>query len=739
MQDKEKKVAEKKMSAKLAKELGLSASEYKKIQEILGRNPNYTELGMFSAMWSEHCSYKNSIKVLKKLPTTGKNVFLTAGENSGGVSINDDYAVVFKVESHNHPSAVEPYEASATGGGGCIRDIFTVGARPLFLLSSLRFGMLSDKRTKYLFKEIARGFTDYANAVDLPAIAGEVYFDSSYQGNPLVNAMVVGLLKKENMVRARAKGAGNLVIIAGGRTGRDGVEGASFASSGLDDSAKERKSAVAIGDPKIGKKIREACLEIAEKKLVVGMQDMGAAGIVCSTAETAYKAGTGMEIDIALVPRKEKGMNPYEIMLSESQERMLLIVTPKGLNTVKAVFKKWDVEFSVIGKVTKDGLLRVKEDGKVVAEVPAEALANGPKYDRESREPRYLKQTRTLSLSKIKEPEDYNKTLLKLLSSPTLASKEYIAEKVRSKLTSPLCIKSGNDAGVYYCKQINKAIAATIDCNGLYCYLDPFLGAQIAVAEAARNLVCCGARPLAVTDGLNFGNPFNPEIYWQFVKVVEGITKACNYFDIPVVSGNVSFNNESATGAVYPTPVIGMVGVIDNIRNITSSDFKKDGDVILLIGRNEEEIGGSQYLSLAHNINKGTPPNLNLKREKDVQDAVLEIAGQRLASSSHDCSDGGLAVALAECCILGGHGAVIAVNDKIRTDALLFGESQSRIIISAPNKNQDKIKNICKKYNVPFKFIGEVKGDSLIINDFIKAKVAKLQDVHSKAIAQAIK
>lgn len=732
-------MAEKKMSAKLAKELGLSASEYKKIQEILGRNPNYTELGMFSAMWSEHCSYKNSIKVLKKLPTTGKNVFLTAGENSGGVSINDDYAVVFKVESHNHPSAVEPYEASATGGGGCIRDIFTVGARPLFLLSSLRFGMLSDKRTKYLFKEIARGFTDYANAVDLPAIAGEVYFDSSYQGNPLVNAMVVGLLKKENMVRARAKGAGNLVIIAGGRTGRDGVEGASFASSGLDDSAKERKSAVAIGDPKIGKKIREACLEIAEKKLVVGMQDMGAAGIVCSTAETAYKAGTGMEIDIALVPRKEKGMNPYEIMLSESQERMLLIVTPKGLNTVKAVFKKWDVEFSVIGKVTKDGLLRVKEDGKVVAEVPAEALANGPKYDRESREPRYLKQTRTLSLSKIKEPEDYNKTLLKLLSSPTLASKEYIAEKVRSKLTSPLCIKSGNDAGVYYCKQINKAIAATIDCNGLYCYLDPFLGAQIAVAEAARNLVCCGARPLAVTDGLNFGNPFNPEIYWQFVKVVEGITKACNYFDIPVVSGNVSFNNESATGAVYPTPVIGMVGVIDNIRNITSSDFKKDGDVILLIGRNEEEIGGSQYLSLAHNINKGTPPNLNLKREKDVQDAVLEIAGQRLASSSHDCSDGGLAVALAECCILGGHGAVIAVNDKIRTDALLFGESQSRIIISAPNKNQDKIKNICKKYNVPFKFIGEVKGDSLIINDFIKAKVAKLQDVHSKAIAQAIK
>lgn len=731
-------MAEKKMNLKLAKELGLSADEYKQIQTLLGRNPNYTELGMFSAMWSEHCSYKNSIKVLKKLPTTGKSVFLTAGENSGGVSIDNDYAVVFKVESHNHPSAVEPYEASATGGGGCIRDIFTVGARPLFLLSSLRFGMLSDKRTKYLFKEIARGFTDYANAVDLPAIAGEVYFDPSYQGNPLVNAMVVGLLKKKNIVKARASGIGNLVIIAGGRTGRDGVEGASFASSGLDESAKERKGAVAIGDPKIGKKIREACLEIAEKKLVVGMQDMGAAGIVCSTAETAYKAGTGIEIDIALVPRKEKGMNPYEIMLSESQERMLLIVAPKKLNAVKAVFKKWNVEFSVIGKVIKGGILRVKEDGKVVAEVPAEALANGPRYDRESREPRYLKQTGTLSLSKIKEPKDYNKTLLTLLSSPTLASKEYIAEKVDPKLTSSLCVKGGNDAGVYYCKQMNKAIAATIDCNGLYCYLDPFMGAQIAVAEASRNLVCCGARPLAVTDGLNFGDPFNPEIYWQFVKSVEGITKACKYFGLPVISGNVSFNNENPKGAVYPTPVIGMVGIVDNVKKVTSSDFKKEGDVILLIGQNKEEIGGSQYLSIIHDLRKGKPPTLDLNREKNVQDAVLEIIGQRLASSAHDCSDGGLAVALAECCILGGNGAVITIKDKMRTDALLFGESQSRIVISTARKNQEKIKTICKKFHAPCTAIGEIKGDSLVINNSIKVKVARLQEAHGKAIPKAI-
>jgi phosphoribosylformylglycinamidine synthase len=431
-------------------------------------------------------------------------------------------------------------------------------------------------------------------------------------------------------------------------------------------------------------------------------------------------------------------MNPYEIMLSESQERMLLIVAPKKLNAVKAVFKKWNVEFSVIGKVIKGGILRVKEDGKVVAEVPAEALANGPRYDRESREPRYLKQTGTLSLSKIKEPKDYNKTLLTLLSSPTLASKEYIAEKVDPKLTSSLCVKGGNDAGVYYCKQMNKAIAATIDCNGLYCYLDPFMGAQIAVAEASRNLVCCGARPLAVTDGLNFGDPFNPEIYWQFVKSVEGITKACKYFGLPVISGNVSFNNENPKGAVYPTPVIGMVGIVDNVKKVTSSDFKKEGDVILLIGQNKEEIGGSQYLSIIHDLRKGTPPTLDLNREKNVQDAVLEIIGQRLASSVHDCSDGGLVIALAECCILGGNGAVITIKDKMRTDALLFGESQSRIVISTARKNQEKIKTICKKFHAPCTAIGEVKGDSLVINNSIKVKVARLQEAHGKAIPKAI-
>ena len=725
-------------AAKLAEELGLSAYEYERIRTLLGREANYTELGMFSAMWSEHCSYKNSRKVLRLLPTEGKNVFLTAGENSGAVSIGDKYAVVFKVESHNHPSAIEPYIASATGGGGCIRDIFTVGARPLFVLSSLRFGLLSDDRTKFLFKEVARGFTNYANAVDLPAIAGEVYFDSSYQGNPLVNAMVVGLLKKGNIIKARAEGVGNLVVIAGGATGRDGVEGASFASSGLDESAKEKKSAVAIGNPKIGKAVREACLDLAEKKLIVGMQDMGAAGIVCSTCETASKAGTGMEIDIALVPRKEEGMTPYEVMLSESQERMLLIIVPEKLGEVKAVFAKWGVECSVIGKVTNDHILRVKENGKVVAEVPAEALANGPEYTRETKEPAYLEETRRFDLTRIGQPKDCTRTLYELLSSPTLASKEWIARKVDKRLTAPLRIANGNDAGVYYCKEIDKAIAATTDGNGLYCYLDPFVGGEIAVAEAARNLVCCGAKPLGVTDGLNFGNPFNPEIYWQFYNVVKGITEACRSLDLPVVSGNVSFNNENPKGAVYPTPVIGMIGVVEDVRNITSTDFKNEGDMVLLIGENKEELGGSQYLNIIHDLRTGAPPELDLEREKNVQRAVSEVIAQRLASNAHDCSDGGLAVALAECCILGGRGAVIKLDDPIRPDTLLFGETQSRIIVGVAPGNQAKVAALCKKHGVPCTAIGVVKGDALVINNYVKASVAELKRLYTQAIPKAV-
>ena len=722
----------------VAQELGLSNPEYEKIKELLTRDPNYTELGLFSAMWSEHCSYKNSKRLLRLLPKEGEKVFIGAGENSGAVSVTDDYAIVFKVESHNHPSAVQPYEASATGGGGCIRDIFSVGAATKFLLSSLRFGSMENERTVFLFKEIARGFTDYANKIGFPALAGEVYCDDFYQGNPLVNAMVVGILKKSNQVKSKAEGVGNLVLIVGGPTGRDGVEGASFASAGLDESSASKTGAVAIGDPKIGKVLEKACLELAEKKLIVGMQDMGAAGLVCSTSETAYNAGTGIEIDISFVPRKEEGMTPYEVMLSESQERMLLIIKPEDLPKAEEIFNKWKVDSKVIGKVIADKVLRVKENGNVVAEVPPQFLAEGPEYTRETKEPEYLAQTRNLDLDKIKESQDYNQTLLILLSHPTLASKEWIAKKVDNNLLKDSCISAGGDTAVYYISEINKPIAATVDGNGLYCYLDPFTGGKISVAQAARNLICCGAEPLGVTDGLNFGSPYNPEVYWQFEKVISGITEACIALDVPVVSGNVSFNNESPKGAIYPTPVIGMVGSFGDVKQVTSQDFKDENDLIFLLGENKEELGGSQYLRVVHNLAKGLSPQLDLTKEKGVQAAALEMIKSDIVKSAKGCSEGGLAAALAESCIAGQKGASVNLDDNIRKDALLFGETQSRIIISASSNNKDKIMEIAKKSNVSCNLIGEVKGDSLKINDLINLSVSDLEKTYKQAIPKIV-
>ena len=721
-----------------AQELGLSNPEYEKIKELLNREPNYTELGLFSAMWSEHCSYKNSKRLLKLLPKEGKKVFIGTGENSGAVSVTDDYAIVFKVESHNHPSAVQPYEASATGGGGCIRDIFSVGAATKFLLSSLRFGSMENERTVFLFKEIARGFTDYANKIGFPALAGEVYCDDFYQGNPLVNAMVVGILKKSNQVKAKAEGPGNLVLIVGGPTGRDGVEGASFASAGLDENSASKTGAVAIGDPAIGKVLEKACLELVENKLIVGMQDMGAAGLVCSTAETAYKADTGIEIDISFVPRKEEGMTPYEVMLSESQERMLIIITPENLSKVEEIFNKWKVDFKAIGKVIADKVLRVKENGNVVAEVPPQFLAEGPEYVRETKEPEYLKQTRNLDLDKIKEAQDYNQTLLTLLSHPTLASKEWIAKKVDSNLLKDSCISAGGDTAVYYISEIDRPIAATVDGNGLYCYLDPFTGGKISVAQAARNLICCGAEPLGVTDGLNFGSPYNPEVYWQFEKVISGITEACIALDVPVVSGNVSFNNESPKGAIYPTPVIGMVGSIGNIKQVISQDFKDENDLIFLLGENKEELGGSQYLRVVHNLAKGLTPQLDLVKEKGVQAVALEMIKSGIVKSAKGCSEGGLAVALAESCIAGQKGANVNMDDNIRKDALLFGETQSRIIISASSDNKDKIIEMAKKSNVSCKKIGEVKGDCLKVSDLINIGVGDLEKTYKQAIPKIV-
>jgi len=731
------------ITKEIVEKQGLTLDEYAMIKKRLGREPNYTELGMFSAMWSEHCSYKNSKPVLKLFPTKGKQVIQGPGENAGVVDIGDGLGVVFKIESHNHPSAVEPYAASATGGGGCIRDIFTMGARPIGLLDSLRLGRLRNERVKFLFKNIVKGFTDYANVAGIPVLGGEIYFDESFEGNPLVNAMTVGVVKNKAIVKARASGVGNLVLIAGGATGTDGVEGAAFASSGLDEEATKKSSAVAIGDPQMGRILREACLELMAKGLVIGMQDMGAAGLTCSTCETSYKANTGMEIDISLIPRKSKDMSPYEVMLSESQERMLVIIGKNKLEEVKKVFAKWNVPVDVIGRVTDDGMVRVKDNGYVVACVPAAALVEAPVYKRKTAQPKYLAKANQLNLAGIRQPRDLNVVLVKLLSNPTIASKAWVFKHGDPKVGKDVLLPPGSDAGVAAVAGTQKAIAVTTDCNSTYCYLDPFKGGEIAVAEAARNLVCAGAKPLAITDGINFGNPKNPEVFWQFKQAALGISAACRALNTPVVSGNVSFNNENPKGSVDPTPIVGMVGLIKNKSRITTQYFKHAGDMILLLGKTKEDLGGSEYLKTIHRLKKGKCPGIDLKLERSVQKTTLEAIGKGLVQSAHDCSEGGLAVALAESCISNPDrklGAVVNLGtERIRKDSLLFGESQSRIILSAKTKDVKKLIQIAKKNKTPVAIIGRVGGDSLVINRLIKVSINALYKAWHNAIEEQIK
>ena len=719
------------ITKKVIEKEGLTMQEYELVKKRLGREPNYTELGLFSAMWSEHCSYKNSKPVLKLFPTKAKQVIQGPGENAGIVDIGDGLGVVFKIESHNHPSAVEPYAASATGGGGCVRDIFTMGARPIALLDSLRLGNLTKDKVKFLFKNIIRGFTDYANVAGIPVAGGEIYFDESFEGNPLVNAMTVGIVKKNEIVRARASGVGNLVLIVGGATGKDGVAGAAFASAAIDEESSKNTSAVAIGDPVMGGILREACFELMKKGLAIGMQDMGAAGLICSTSETSYKAGTGIEIDIALVPRKDEGMNAYEVMLSESQERMLIIIDKNKLDKVKAIFNKWHVPLAVIGRVTDDGMVRVKEDGCLVAEVPAAALVKAPVYHRKTARPKYLSRVNKLDLAKIKQPKDCNQVILKLLSNPTIASKSWVFKHGDPKIAKNILLGPGSDAGVVAAVPgTKKAVAATTDCNSTYCYLDPFKGGAIAVAEAARNLVCSGAKPLAITDGINFGNPNNPEVFWQFKQAVLGMAKACRALNTPVVSGNVSFNNENPKGSVDPTPIVGMVGVVKDKTKVVTQYFKAAGDIILLLGRNKEEIGGSEYLKTIHGLKKGKCPEIDLKLEKAVQKTALEAIEKGLVQSAHDCSEGGLGVALAESCISNPKkklGAAINLGSpKMRMDALLFGETQSRIILSAKPSNLKKIIAVAKKNKVPVSVIGKVGGDLLVIDKAVKLPASRL-------------
>lgn len=712
-----------------AKRFGLTDIEFDEILKILGREPNYLELTLYSVMWSEHCSYKNSKTVLKRFPTKGPQVLQGPGENAGIVDIGDNLAIVMKVESHNHPSAVEPYQGAATGAGGVIRDIFAMGARPIALLNSLRFGSLSNQRARFLFKGAVAGIGDYGNAMGIPTIGGEVYFDDAYKENPLVNAMCVGIIRHDKIVRGKAAGIGNSVMVVGAATGRDGMHGASFASGELSDDNPNQGSPMQVGDPFKEKQLMEACLELLENEWVVGVQDMGAAGVVSSTCETAARAESGIELDVALVHQRDKDMKPYEIMISESQERMLVIVEKGHEDDVKQIFKKRDLDAVKIGTVTDDGMLRVLENGKVVGEVPATSLAEGaPIVKRESKRPKYLNEL-IIEPSKIPEPENLNEVFLKLLDLPNIASKAYIYNQFDQTAGTDTVVSPGSDAAVLRIKGTNKGIAVSIDGNGYYCYLDPYEGGKQVVAEAARNLVVSGAKPLALTDGLNFGNPEKPEVYYQFEECAKGISEASSNLGIPVISGNVSFYNEGRESVVYPTPVIGMVGILDDVNKHCTMGFKKQGDLVVLLGESTDEMGGSVYLKEILNIEGGLAPRLNLNEELNVQKCCLKAIELGLVKSAHDVSEGGLAIALAECCIAGKLGFEGEVETDIRPDALLFGEGQSRIILSLSEKNLSVLNKLAKEMNVQVSVLGFVKSSNINIQVKCKGQVAGKIDV----------
>lgn len=725
----------------LAIEHGLTGEEYDLICERLGRIPTYTELGIFSVMWSEHCSYKNSIALLKTLPRSGGKLLVGAGEeNAGLVDIGDGLAIAFKIESHNHPSAVEPYQGAATGVGGILRDIFTMGARPIACLNSLRFGPLQDARTRYLFEGVVKGIGDYGNCFGVPTVAGEVYFDECYRTNPLVNAMAIGIVDTKHVASATAHGKGNPVMIVGSSTGRDGIHGATFASEEISEKSEAKRPSVQVGDPFTEKLLLEATLEIIKQGLIVGIQDMGAAGISCSTSEMSAKGESGMNINLDMVPLREDGMSAYEIMLSESQERMLVVVKKGNEDKVKEIFTKWDLNCEIIGEVTDNKKLVINHDGNKKAEIPPYDLVLGggaPVYIRDTQEPQYLTLTRKFDLKSVPEPECVAEAFEKILGSPNIASKKWVYEQYDSMVRTNTIVGPGSDAAVIYIKGTDKAIAAKTDCNGRYVYLNPKEGAKIAVAESARNVVCSGAVPLAITNCLNFGNPYKPEVYWTFKKAIEGMGEACRFFNTPVTGGNVSFYNESPEAAVYPTPVIGMVGLIEKTENVTTGEFKKEGDLIYLLGEDYEEIGGSEYLKEIHGLVTGEIPKIDLQTEKDLYNLLLELIDARLINSAHDISDGGILVTLAESCIINHEkmiGAKVNIHIKTREDFTFFSESQSRILVSVSPENKEKFEKIASHSFTPFTCLGETGGKSLIINDQYEFKLDLLAGIYYDSI-----
>lgn len=702
------------ITAELVADHGLSEDEYAKVCKIMGREPTFTELGVFSAMWSEHCGYKNSKRLLSLLPTKAPWVIQGPGENAGVIDVGDGYALAFKIESHNHPSAVEPYQGAATGVGGILRDIFTMGARPVAILDSLRFGDLDTGRVRYLFSGVVSGVGDYGNCIGVPNIGGEVTFDRGYEGNPIVNAMCLGLMKHEDLITASASGDGSPLMAVGARTGRDGIHGATFASEELsEDSDESSRPRVQVGDPFTEKLLLEASLELIASGAISGIQDMGAAGITSSASEMAGRGGSGVEMEMTQVPIREPGMTPYEILLSESQERMLVVAEPGREDEVTRILEKWELEAAVIGRVTDDGMFRVVENGKVVANIPALPLTEGcPTYEREGIESDEIKALRDMDLSEHLIPEgDLTRSFLLLMGSPNVASKQWVYHQYDTTVRTATAVRPGGDAGVIRIRGTKRAVAATTDCNGRFVYLEPRVGAMAAVAEAARNLVCVGASPTAITNNLNFGNPTKPHIYYQLREAVLGMRDACSAFETPVTGGNVSLFNETDGQAIYPTPVIGMVGVIDDVSKITPQHFQTPGDEIVLLGTNTGEIGGSEYLYVTADLVAGVPPSIDLDGERALQQAVLTMNYERVLRSAHDCSEGGLVASLAECALGNGEaplGVEAEIDEELKPVVSLFGESQGRIVVSCTKENTAGVLRLAEKFGVPARRIGTV-------------------------------
>ena len=726
--------AEPKVTLDLALEAGLTAEEYDRILSRLGREPTYAELGLFSALWSEHCAYKHSRVFLSRLPQSGSHVLQGPGENAGAIDIGDGWAVVFKIESHNHPSFIEPFQGAATGVGGILRDIFTMGARPIAILDSLRFGELDDPKTRELVNGVVSGISWYGNCFGCPTVGGEIAFAPDYAGNPLVNVMCVGLVRADQIFRARAEGPGNPVFYVGNKTGRDGIHGATMASATFDEHAEERRPTVQVGDPFTEKLLLEACLEVMRTGAVVGIQDMGAAGLACCTSEMPARSGTGMDVELSRVPQRETGMTPYQILLSESQERMLLVAARGREEEVRRVFSKWELDAVEIGRVTEGGELTARLNGEVVARVPVELLAEAPKYRKPTAEPAWLAERRGFDPLSLPEPDDYGAALVHLLAAPTIASKEWAFRQYDQQVGINTLILPGSDAAVLRVKGTRRALAVSTDGNGRQVFLDPRQGAAMAVCEAARNVSCSGGEPRGVTDCLNFGSPERPEILWQFAESIEGIAMACRALELPVVGGNVSFYNETSGRAVLPTPVIGVVGVLDESGRRATQWFKAAGHRVALLGPDSVSLGGSEYLWTRERKLAGALAPLDLETERRVQRAVRAAVSAGLVTAAHDCSEGGVAVALAEGCVTGREliGCEAVLSTGARADLALFGEGPSRVIVTVEAARAREFEGLMAESAIPWRWIGTTGGERLTIRagarTFVDVDTAQLEE-----------